>query len=199
MASSSNNAPRKYFVSNGHLKCEKKYVNETQTMSSRSNALSGSHNEAKSIMKARHGTSQRSQSTLMNNIDFKLTMIKWATIINCIVLCYGIKMCVDENSKVDVVIKHIPLFNITIPTVASSSSSLSPSSIGVVTNVSTYTLVRCRSYATAYSASWLAPVNYLLKTKYSNPKDNKLEWHSHNLYESVHGKAYKFEAPNDFK
>lgn len=62
---------------------------------------------------------------------------------------------------------------------------------------SSYFLVRCRSYGSAYSAAWLAPIEYLLSTKY--PNKMTLEWHSHNLYMAVGGKSYKIEAPHEFK
>ena len=52
-------------------------------------------------------------------------------------------------------------------------------------------LIRCRNYASAYSAAWLAPVTRVMKTRY---KDRvTLEWHSHNLYLSTQAGAYKLE------
>lgn len=58
------------------------------------------------------------------------------------------------------------------------------------------TLVRCRNYASAYSAAWLAPREYVIRCPYGNRLT--LEWHSHNLYNSVKGASYKFEDKHAF-
>jgi hypothetical protein len=90
-------------------------------------------------------------------------------------------------SNVDGNVQHIPLINITLPSKSSHQATAQ------------YTLVRCRSIGSAYSAAWLAPVEWLLKTKYPNPSNNKLEGHSFNMFETSNGMSYKIEAPNDKK
>ena len=48
----------------------------------------------------------------------------------------------------------------------------------------------------AYSAAWLSPAAYFLKTSYANRAT--LEWHSHNLYQANEGAAYKIEEHEMF-
>jgi len=54
-----------------------------------------------------------------------------------------------------------------------------------------YHLIRCRNYASAYSAAWLSPAEFVVKTSYKDRET--LEWHSHNLYLNQKGGAYKLE------
>jgi len=56
---------------------------------------------------------------------------------------------------------------------------------------STFHLIRCRNYASAYSACWLSPVDFVLRAM--NNDRATLEWHSHNLYLANQGGAYKLE------
>jgi len=57
-------------------------------------------------------------------------------------------------------------------------------------------LIRCRNYASAYSAAWLAPKDYVLKTSFANRLT--LEWHSHNLYQANQAGSYKIEEHENF-
>ena len=56
---------------------------------------------------------------------------------------------------------------------------------------STFHLIRCRNYASAYAGSWLSPAEFVVKTSYKDRAT--LEWHSHNLYLNQKGGAYKLE------
>lgn len=52
-------------------------------------------------------------------------------------------------------------------------------------------LIRCRNYASAYSASWLAPIDLVRRVSYHDRLT--LEWHSHNLYQVAQAGSYKIE------
>lgn len=70
-----------------------------------------------------------------------------------------------------------------------------PGVITLTINSSTdFYLIRCRNYASAYSAAWLSPSHYVYKTRYNDRAT--LEWHSHNLYHTFSAGSYKLEAPN---
>jgi hypothetical protein len=70
-----------------------------------------------------------------------------------------------------------------------------PGIVTLAVNGSTdFFLVRCRNYASAYSAAWLAPAHYVYKTRYNDRVT--LEWHSHNLYHTFSGGSYKIEPPH---
>lgn len=139
--------------------------------------------------------------------EFILDSLKYIIIFLMIVLGISLLMLSYETWKSSsishVKIKHIPIYNITLPSssTASISTTITSNSLLNVPTTTSYTLVRCRGGASSYSAAWLVPIEYLLSTKYPNPDDNKLEWHSHNLYfnEQVNGKSYKIEPPNEFK
>jgi hypothetical protein len=60
----------------------------------------------------------------------------------------------------------------------------------------TMLMVRCRNYASAYSAAWIAPKEWVVKCPYGNRLT--LEWHSHNLYNSVKGASYKLDDKHAF-
>jgi len=55
----------------------------------------------------------------------------------------------------------------------------------------TYHLLRCRNHASAYSAAWLSPAEFVLRPDYYDR--DTLEWHSHMLYMQMLGGSYKLE------
>jgi hypothetical protein len=113
-------------------------------------------------------------------------------------------LIVPRLSVFSALVQRIPLVKISyIPSSKQAlhlpRSNLNTNIVNSTIDVATtsYFLVRCRSYGTAYSAAWLAPKEYILQTKY--PDKMTLEWHSHNLYMAVSGRSYKIEAPHEFK
>lgn len=89
---------------------------------------------------------------------------------------------------------HLPSSLIDLNSVSHSSlrSGIIELNAGLVPGLDeTLHLIRCRNYASAYSASWLAPVDLVRKVPY---KDRlTLEWHSHNLYQMAQAGSYKLE------